>query len=87
MSASRLTVVSESNSASERMQRLKAEARGLADEHLKTLNETLTDVARLAREVCEGGDLYPVGAQELARRLTEDAGRQALTLSAIIARR
>jgi hypothetical protein len=86
MSVSRLVVASERQSASEKLERLKAEARGLAHEHLETLNEALAEVAQLSREICEGGDLYPVGAQELARRLKEDAARHALALSGIIAR-
>jgi hypothetical protein len=81
-----LVVASERKSASERIERLKAEARGLAHENLETLNETLNEVVKFAVEICEGGDLYPVGAQELARRLKEEAGRHALALSAIIAR-
>ena len=88
MSVSHLVVAptSEHKSAAEKIERLKAEARSLAYEHLEALNDALTEVAQLAREICDGGDLYPVGALELARRLKEDVGRQALSLSAIIAR-
>jgi hypothetical protein len=89
MSASHLVVVpalSERPTAAERVKRLQAEARNLAHEHVEMLATALADVARLAGEVAEGGELYPVGARELARRLTDEAANQSLTLSAILER-
>lgn len=68
---------------SQRILRLQAEARSLAHEHVELLRTALAEVARLSEEICEGGEAYPVGARELARRLTEEAGHQALTLGAI----
>ncbi len=72
--------------ASERIRRLQAEARSLAREHIEELNAALAQVARIGEEISEGGDPYPVGARELARRVAEDAGRQALALTAILDR-
>ena len=89
MSASHLVVVpalSELPTAAEKIKRLQAEAKNLAHEHVEMLAAALADVARLAGEVAEGGELYPVGARELARRLTEEASSQSLTLSAILDR-
>ena len=89
MSASHLVVVpaaTERPSASEKIKRLQAEARSLAHEQVETLAAALAEVARLASEIAEGGELYPVGARELARRLIDDAGQQSLTLSAILDR-
>ncbi|MBV9995666.1 MAG: hypothetical protein JO127_10685 [Caulobacteraceae bacterium] len=88
MSASRLVVFppAESESAANRIKRLQAEARNLAREHVEALSAALADVTRLAGEIADGGDLYPVGARELSRRLAEDAGKQSLTLSAILDR-
>jgi len=89
MSASHLVVVpspSEPESASQKIKRLQAEAKNLAREHVELLSAQLSGVSRLAGEIAEGGDLYPVGARELARRLAEDASKQSLTLSAILDR-
>jgi hypothetical protein len=89
MSASHLAVVpsgSDRESAASKIKRLQAEARNLAREQLDALNAALADVVRLAAEVAEGGELYPVGARELARRLAEECAKQSLTLSAIIDR-
>jgi hypothetical protein len=72
--------------ASERIRRLQAEARNLAREHINELKAALIHVSRLAEEVSAGGDLYPVGPREFARRLAEEAGRQALALTAILER-
>ena len=89
MSASHLVVVpspSEPETPSQKIKRLQAEAKSLAREHVVLLSTQLTEVSRLASEIADGGDLYPVGARELARRLVEDASKQSLTLSAIIDR-
>ena len=86
MSASHLVVFpspSEPDSPADRIRRLQHEAKTLAREHIELLAATLTEVSRLSGEIAEGGDFYPVGVRELSRRLTEDAGKQALTLTAI----
>jgi hypothetical protein len=72
--------------ASERIRRLQAEARNLAREHIDELKAALVQVTHLAEEVSAGGELYPVGAREFARRLAEEAGRQAFALTAILER-
>lgn len=69
-----------------RIQRLQKEARDLARGHVIALAEALGEVGRLADEIAGGGDVYPVGARELSRRLAEDAAHQALTLTAIVGR-
>jgi len=89
MSASHLVVVpspSEPESAALKIKRLQAEAKSLAREHVELLAAALAEVSRLAGEVADGGDLYPVGARELARRLIDDAAKQSLSLSAIVDR-
>lgn len=72
--------------ASERIRRLQVEARDLARQHVEELGAALAQVERLAEEISEGGDLYPVGAREFARRLAEDVGRQGFALTAILDR-
>ena len=71
----------------ERIRRLQLEAKGLAREHIEMLAAALAEVSRLAGEIAEGGELYPVGARELSRRLTDDANNSAMTLTAIIDRK
>jgi hypothetical protein len=90
MSASHLVVFpspGEPESPADRIRRLQLEAKGLAREHIEMLASALTEVSRLSSEIAEGGDLYPVGVRELSRRLTEEAGNSALTLTAIVDRR
>jgi hypothetical protein len=89
MSASHLVVFpspDEPNSPADRIRRLQHEAKSLAREHIELLAATLTEVSRLSGEIAEGGEVYPVGARELSRRLTEEANMTALTLTAIIDR-
>ena len=42
--------------------------------------------SRMAREIAEGGEAYPVGARELAGRLASDLPAKAETLKAIVSR-
>lgn len=89
MSATHLVVLPTANDGAigepigQKILRLQAEARVLAHDHVELLRAALAEVARLSEEISEGGEAYPVGARELARRLVEDAGHQALTLGAI----
>ena len=73
-------------SLSERIRQLQAEARGLAREQVGALAASLMRTQRLADEIAHGGEAYPPGAREMARRLGEDSGFNALTLEAIMAR-
>ncbi|HTX51264.1 MAG TPA: hypothetical protein VME40_17955 [Caulobacteraceae bacterium] len=88
MSASHLVVLpsTDRESPAARIRRLQDEARELAHQQLDLLNAALVEVGRLSTEIAEGGDLYPVGARELARRLIEESAKQAFSLSAIIER-
>jgi hypothetical protein len=89
MSASHLVVFpssGEPESPADRIRRLQHEARSLAREHIEMLAAALHEVSRLSGEIADGGDLYPVGARELSRRLSEDSNKHALTLTAIVDR-
>ncbi|HEY2356686.1 MAG TPA: hypothetical protein VGH86_04495 [Phenylobacterium sp.] len=89
MSASHLVVFpssGEPESPADRIRRLQHEAKTLAREHIEMLAAALAEVSRLSSEVAEGGEIYPVGARELSRRLTDEANHNALTLTAIIDR-
>ncbi len=67
----------------DRIQRLQAEARDLAQGHIGLLRQSLAEVSRLAEEIAGGGEAYPVGAREVCRRLAEEASRQNQNLAAI----
>ena len=93
MSASHLAIVSPAtpghapaDAIALRIRQLREEARALAHEQVERLQQSLLETARLAAEISEGGDAYPIGARELARRMTEDAAHQAMTLAAIVER-
>jgi hypothetical protein len=89
MSASHLVVVPakrDAESAADRIKRLQAEARQLAREQVEALSAALEQVSQMAAEIADGGDIYPVGAREFAKRLVDDAGKQAAALAAIAER-
>ena len=71
---------------SERIRRLQAEAKSLAREHVHALERALIEVERLSAEIAEGGEAYPAGVRELARRMAEDCEMKVQTLEAIAAR-
>lgn len=69
-----------------RVKRLQMEARSLAVEQVEALERVLMQASHMAREIAEGGDAYPVGARELAVRLSSDLPARAETLKAIVGR-
>ena len=88
MSTSNLAVLPTTNATStaEKIRRLQSEARSVASEHLGELSSTLAALTRLSGEIADGGDLYPVGARDLSRRLAHESHKHALTLTAILER-
>ena len=69
-----------------RIRRLQAEARAMAAEHVKLLEASIIDSAKLAEEIAEGGDAYPVGVREMARQMVADCESRLLGLQAIMHR-
>lgn len=70
----------------QRVRRLQAEAKGAARDHIRHLCQRLIEVEQLGAEISEGGDVYPPGVRDIARRLVEDCEMRVQTLEAIIAR-
>ena len=71
---------------SQRVMRLQAEARSVAREHLSALEDAMSQVAKISEEIADGGEAYPVGARELAKRLADETGIRVQALDAILAR-
>ncbi len=78
--------VSKTETVAQRVQRLQAEAKQLAKDHIKALSAQIVAVEEMAAEIAEGGEAYPPGVRELARRLVEDMDSRVQTLEAIVAR-
>lgn len=70
----------------QRVRRLQAEARQLAKDHVRAMAARLVEVQQMAAEIAEGGDAYPPGVRDMARRLVEDIDSRVQTLDAILAR-
>lgn len=75
-----------SETVSERVRRLQAEARDLAKDHVHELSRAIAAAERLAAEIADGGDAYPPGIRDLARRFADEAEGRIQTLEAIISR-
>lgn len=84
MSVAELTYLPAPEPAHRRAMRLLAEARAAADEHVQSLEHALALVATLSAEVSEGGDAYPVGVRDIAKKISGDAVWCAQTLDTIM---
>jgi hypothetical protein len=69
-----------------RVRRLQIEARDLAKDHVRGLSAAIVNVERLAAEIAEGGDAYPPGIRDLARRIVDDCDTRVKTLEVIASR-
>ena len=74
------------DTVAERVRKLQAEAKQLAKDHIHALTAAIGDAERLAAEIAEGGDAYPAGVRDLARRFAEECEARVQTLEAITAR-
>ena len=80
------TVLPKAETVAQRVQRLQAEAKQLAKDHVKALTSAMVSLEELAAEIAEGGDAYAPGVRDVARRLAEDLDSRVQTLEAIAAR-
>jgi hypothetical protein len=81
-----LPALPKAETVAERVRRLQAEARDLAKDHIHALSAAMANVEQMAAEIAEGGDAYPPGVRDLARRFVEDVEARIQTLEAITAR-
>jgi hypothetical protein len=75
-----------SETLAEQIRRLQGEAKSLAKSHVDALRLALIEVERLSEEIGEGGDVYPTGIRELARRFAGETDAKVQALMAIVAR-
>ncbi|MGA0607594.1 hypothetical protein ACO2Q0_16505 [Phenylobacterium sp. VNQ135] len=78
--------VSKTETVAQRVKRLQQEAKQLAKDHIKALTAQIVAVEEMAAEIAEGGEAYPPGVRDMARRLVEDMDSRVQTLEAIVAR-
>ncbi len=70
--------------AHRRAMRLMAEARAAADEQVAALERALSLVAMLSADVSEGGEAYPPGVRDIAKKISGDALWCAQTMDSIM---
>jgi hypothetical protein len=70
----------------QRIRRLQQEARILAREQVEALAREFFAIAERARDIAQGGEVYPVGVRELASRIAEDIPQKAQVLMTIMER-
>lgn len=77
---------SKTETVADRVRALQLEAKGLARQHVQELERLLIEVEKMSAEIAEGGDAYPAGVRDIARRLAEDCEAKVQTLEAIVSR-
>ncbi len=78
--------IPQAETVAERVRRLQVEAKALAKDHVHAFAMAIADVERMAAEIAEGGDVYPPGVRDLARRFVDDCEARVQTLEAINSR-
>lgn len=73
-------------SLAERIERLQTQARNLARDHIAALENAVAEVERLSGEIADGGEAYPVGVREIARRLAAECEASGNTIKALAGR-
>ena len=81
-----LHTATKQETVADRVRRLQAEAKQLAKDHVHALSAAILNAEQIAAEIAEGGDAYPPGIRDLARRFVEDADMRVQTLEAISSR-
>ena len=81
-----LKTTTKTETVAERVRRLQAEAKQLAKDHIRSLSAAIMSVEQMAAEIAEGGEAYPPGVRDLARRMVEDCELRVQTLEAIVSR-
>jgi hypothetical protein len=71
---------------SDQVRQLQVEAKRLAGEHIEILRASLLQTQQIAEEIAQGGDAYPPGVRDIARRLNEDSLAKAQLIQGIMAR-
>lgn len=79
-------VPSNPETVADRVRRLQSEARDLAAQHIGELQRLLESASDLAAEIAEGGEAYPPGVRDLARRFSEELPIRRATIGAIMGR-
>jgi hypothetical protein len=73
-------------SLADRMERLRADAGLVANEHIAAMVKALSEAVDLAEQVANGGEAYQIGVREIARRMHKDLAPTVLSLRAVCER-
>jgi hypothetical protein len=67
----------------ERMERLRSDASAVAQEHIGLFIDALLKANEFAEQVANGGEAYPIGVREIARRTNKELAPVVLSLQAV----
>jgi hypothetical protein len=86
MSVTALKLPAKADSPAEKIRRLREAAAVEARNHVKMFEQALQDLELLAADIAEGGEEYPVGIREAARRLSPEITGARLNITSLLGR-
>jgi hypothetical protein len=81
-----VTTLSAQPSPAERVRRLKAEAQEIARQHMRDFIRVLTELEMFVTDIIDGGEAYPVGVREAARKIGPEIEGARLNVTSILDR-
>ena len=73
-------------SHAEKIRRLRDEAEMSARDHSRAFLRAIADLESVAEDIADGGEVYPVGVRERARRLLTELDGARLNITSILDR-
>jgi hypothetical protein len=70
----------------DKMRRLRDEAAAQARLHAQDFERAIADLQDLAADIADGGEAYPVGIREAARRLAPDLAGASMNITVLLGR-
>jgi len=87
MSATVLKLAANTEPFAEKVRRLREEAQSYALDHSRVFETAIAELLELAADIAEGGEAYPVGVREEARRLAPELTRARLNVTSLLDRK
>jgi hypothetical protein len=86
MTAVVTSISAQQPSPAERVRMLKAEAQEIARQHSREFIRVLTELETFITDIIDGGEAYPVGVREAARRIGPEIEGARLNVTSILDR-
>ncbi|MGH6956438.1 MAG: hypothetical protein ACREEW_07205 [Caulobacteraceae bacterium] len=73
-------------SLADKVRRLRDEAQGLARDHAQDFVHAIADLESFAGDIADGGEAYPVGIRQMAKKLLGELQGARLNVTSVLGR-